>query len=48
MADRTITIKVEEDFYRDIKIRIAKEGITLKEYILNLIREDLNRGEELL
>lgn len=44
MIDRTITIKVEEDFYRDIKIRIAQEGITLKDYILDLIKEDL-KGE---
>ena len=45
MTDRTITIKVEEDFYKDIKIRIAKEGITLKDYILNLIKEDLNSNK---
>jgi len=41
MAERTISIRVSEDFYRDIKIRIAQESITLKDYILNLIKEDL-------
>ena len=43
MADRTITIKVEENFYRDIKIRIAQEGMTLKDYVLDLIRKDLKK-----
>ena len=41
MKTRTITIKVDEDFYKDIKIRIAKEGITLKNYVLDLIKKDL-------
>lgn len=45
MKERTISIRVKEDFYKDIKIRIAKEGITLKDYILNLIKEDLNSNK---
>lgn len=40
--EKNIGIKVDENFYKKIKIRIAEEGITLKEYILRLIEKDLN------
>ena len=41
--EKNIGIRVDEDFYKKIKIRIAEDGITLKEYILKLIEEDLNK-----
>ena len=40
VSDRNIGFKVEEDFYKKIKIEIAQQGITLKEYIVNLIKKD--------
>lgn len=42
MQERNIGIKVDENFYREIKINIAKEGKTLKEYIIELIKKDLD------
>ena len=41
MTDKTITIRVPEDLHRTIKIKIAQDGISLKDYILKLITKDL-------
>ena len=41
MADKTISIRITEEFHKEIKIKIAKDGITLKDYILGLIKKDL-------
>ena len=38
---KAITIWVESDLHRGIKARIAKEDITLKAYILDLVKRDL-------
>lgn len=46
MAEKAINFKVEEEFYREIKIKVAKEGITLKDYIINLIKKDLEETKE--
>ena len=39
--EKTINFKVDESFYKEIKIHIAKEGITLKDYVIKLIKKDL-------
>lgn len=39
--EKTINFKVDEKFYKEIKIKIAHEGITLKDYITKLIQKDL-------
>lgn len=41
---KTITLRVEEDLHREIKIKIAKEGILLKEYLIGLIEKDLSES----
>lgn len=38
-----MTIETPKDLYREIKISIARRGMTLKDYILHLIRKDLNQ-----
>jgi predicted DNA binding CopG/RHH family protein len=43
MADKTITIRVSEELHKDIKIKIAQEGVTLKDYVLDLIEKDLKK-----
>ena len=40
---RKITVEVDPEFYRDIKIEIARRNITLKEYITTLIENDLKK-----
>ena len=41
MAEKTITIRVAEELYKKIKVEVALKGITLKDYILNLIQQDM-------
>ena len=38
---KTITLRVDENLHKEIKIKIAKEGISLKEYMTKLIEMDL-------
>lgn len=42
MSEKTITIRVDENMYKKIKVEVALQGITLKEYILKLIKEDMD------
>lgn len=44
MAEKTITIRIDEEIHKQIKIRIANEGITLKDYILKLVTDDLKKN----
>jgi hypothetical protein len=39
---KTITIRVSDKEYKEIKVAVAEKGITLKDYILGLIRADLD------
>lgn len=41
MPDKTLAIRIEEDLYKKIRIRLAEKGMTLKNYIINLIENDL-------
>lgn len=41
MAEKNIGIKVDAELYKKIKIKLAKEDMTLKDYILGLILKDL-------
>ena len=43
MAEKGINIKVNEDLYKEIKFRALELDETLKDYILDLIKEDLNK-----
>ena len=43
MAEKGINIKVNEDLYKKIKFRALELDKTLKDYILDLIKEDLNK-----
>lgn len=44
MADRNICCKVDDDLYRQIKVKIAQDGKTLRDYIVELIKKDLNKN----
>lgn len=43
MADKTITIRITEDQHREIKVEAAKRGLTVKDYILELVKKDLDK-----
>lgn len=42
MSEKNIGIKVDAELYKKIKVKIAQEDITLKDYILALIQKDLD------
>ena len=42
MSERNIGFKVDEELYRTIKVKLAQEGNTLKDYIIGLILADIN------
>lgn len=39
--DKSLTIKVNEELYRKIKIDVLMRNMSLKEYLLSLIMKDL-------
>ena len=41
VPEKTITIRVADDLHKEIKIKIAQQGISLKDYILKLIEQDM-------
>ena len=43
MAEKGINIKVNENLYKEIKFRALELDKTLKDYILDLIKKDLNK-----
>lgn len=43
MADKGINIKVDEELYKEIKFRALELDKTLKDYIIGLIKKDLNK-----
>lgn len=40
--DKTICFRVDEDFYKEVKLRTVKKGMTLQAYMRDLIQKDLN------
>ena len=43
MAEKGINMKVNEDLYKEIKFRALELDKTSKDYILDLIKKDLNK-----
>ena len=41
MAEKGINFKVDENLYREVKIKVAIEGKTIKDYVIELIKKDL-------
>ena len=41
-----ITIRVNPDLHAKIKIHAIKKGLNLPDYILGLIKEDMNKEKE--
>lgn len=45
MEEKTITIRVPRDLHKAIKKEAADQEVSLKDYILSLIKQDLNLYE---
>lgn len=44
MTEKTMTIRLDEEFYKKIKLKALQENKTIKDYILNLVKQDLEKG----
>ncbi len=45
-TERTISFKVDAEFYKQIKVKIALEDKTLKDYVIGLIKADLEKEQK--
>lgn len=45
ISDRNIAIRVDEELFKKIKIRILEQGVTLREYFVDLARKDILNSE---
>lgn len=41
IPEKTITVRIPEDLHRAIKIKIAQKGVSLKDYLVDLVEKDL-------
>lgn len=48
MGERTLAFRIDEEFHKELKVRLAQQGITLKSYIISLIQKDLEGNDEIL
>lgn len=46
MTEKTMTIRLDEEFYKKIKLKALQENKTIKDYILNLVKQDLEKEEK--
>lgn len=45
MSEKTITIRITEAQHRAIKVEAAQRGLSLKDYILQLVQADLEKAK---
>ena len=41
MPEKNLAIRVDEKLFKKVKVRLAQNGMTLKDYIVSLIEKDL-------
>ena len=44
--EKAINFKIDSELYKKIKIKTVMEDITIKQYILALIKKDIQNSEE--
>ncbi|WP_294065494.1 toxin-antitoxin system HicB family antitoxin [uncultured Fusobacterium sp.] len=42
---KNISFKVEDEFHKQLKIKATEEGKSIKEYVIELIKKDLEKSE---
>lgn len=42
---KNIAFKIEDEFHKNIKIRATEEGKSIKEFIIVLIKKELEKSE---
>ena len=46
ISDKTLAIRVDEDFYKKVKLRLAEKGVTLKDYFIELVENDVKAPDK--
>lgn len=41
--NKTINIRLSEDLHRAIKMKVARDGTTITDYLIKLVKEDLRK-----
>lgn len=45
MAEKIINFKIDENIYKEMKKKLIDKDLTIKDYVTNLIKEDLEKTE---
>lgn len=45
MAEKIINFKIDENIYKEMKKKLIDKDLTIKDYVTNLIKEDLKKSE---
>lgn len=43
MAEKVINFKIDEEIYKEMKKKLIDKDVTIKDYVTNLIKEDLKK-----
>ena len=41
MPERSVAVRVDEELFKKVKQRIAEKNVSLKDYVINLLEEDV-------
>jgi len=47
VKEKAINFKVDEKLYTEVKVKVAIEGMTIKDYVINLIKKDLEKDKKI-
>lgn len=45
ISERNLAIKVDDDFFKKVKIRLAEKNLTLKDYFIELVEKDIQNSQ---
>ena len=45
MAEKIINFKIDEEIYKEMKKKLIDKDMTIKDYVTNLIKEDLKKDD---
>lgn len=46
VTEKTITLRLDEETHKNIKLQAVLKGITLKQYIVDLVNTDIGKTRE--
>lgn len=45
ISERNLAIRVDDEFFKKVKIRLAEKNMTLKDYFIDLAERDIQSGK---